>query len=119
MDFVYPVDFAGEKSGKFQFVPLPGTIDLRRKFARINAESIRSAKGILETADDVSVRIELTTDENAEYTVRCAQLVADHTGMTSDEVALLSSPWDSDFWAIQPIEEVEAVIKIFRGRNNV
>lgn len=119
MDFVYPQDFAGAKSGKFSFIPLGGTIQLRRNFSRINADAFRKSQATITEVEDYAVRIEQTCEENQKYVVQCAQCIADRTGMTDDEIELLNSPWDSDFWAIQPIEEVEAVIKIFRGRNNL
>lgn len=118
MDFVYPQDFAGAKSDSFKFIARSGTIELRRKVAKINADSVRASQKIVLT-DDFAIRVEQTCEENQKYAVECAQCIADRTGMTADETALLNSPWDSDFWAIQPIEEVEAVIKIFRGRNNL
>lgn len=119
MDFVYPVDFAGEKSGKFKLAPLAGTIAKRREFARINAEAVRKSKVMVETVKDMAIRVEQSCDENQAYAVACAQCIADRAGFTADEIALLDSGWDSPFWAIQPIEEVEAVIQIFRGRNNI
>ncbi len=117
MNFVYPADYTGQKSDKFKFVPLAGTIRLRREFARIGSNALRKTQSTIVDIPDYAVRLERSCDENQQYVVECAQCIADRAGFTADEEALIDSAWDSEFWSVQPIEEVESVIKIFRGRN--
>lgn len=118
MDFVYPQDFAGAKSGNFKFVPRVGTIAIRRNFSRINSEVFRNSKNI-EAVSDMALRIETSADDNCRYLVECVRCICDISKMTADETDLLFTEWDGDFWGQQPIEEAEQIIQLFRQRNSV